>query len=66
MTIADLIQAYWSADTPRRKEDERHAAWWSDRIGQFSVEELRGIVISPDRKYLAVGYTDEIQIYRNT
>ena len=33
---------------------------------QFSVEELRGIVISPDRKYLAVGYTDEIQIYRNT
>jgi hypothetical protein len=32
---------------------------------EFSVEDLRGVVISPDRNYLAVGYTDEIQIYRN-
>lgn len=40
MTIADLIHAYRYADTPRKKEDERHAAWWIDRIGGFLVEEL--------------------------
>ena len=32
---------------------------------EFSVEDLRGVVISPDRKHLAVGYTDEIQIYKS-
>jgi hypothetical protein len=32
----------------------------------FVVEELRGVVVSPDRKFLAVGYTDEIQIYKST
>jgi hypothetical protein len=33
---------------------------------EFSLEELRGVVISPDRQYLGLGYTDEIQIYRYT
>lgn len=40
MTVADLIRAYRHADTPRHKEDERHAVWWIDRIGMFLVEEL--------------------------
>src|SRR5467141_2444972 len=33
---------------------------------KFAVEELRGVVISPDRKFLAVGYSDEIQVYKST
>lgn len=40
MTVHDLIQAYRTAETSPRREDERHAAWWIDRIGSFEVEEL--------------------------
>src|SRR5256885_4598144 len=32
---------------------------------EFVLEELRGVVISPDRKYLAIGYSDEIQVYKS-
>lgn len=30
---------------------------------EFSLEDLRGVAMSTDRKYLGIGYTDEIQIY---
>jgi len=32
---------------------------------EYVLEELRGVVISPDRKYLGVGYTDEVQVYKS-
>jgi hypothetical protein len=31
----------------------------------FEIEKLRGVVISPDRKWLCVGYNDEIQVFGN-
>lgn len=55
MTIKELIQAYRAADAFRRKEDERHAAWWIERIGGFLVGELsadlikRQLLVSAER-----------------
>ncbi|HVY69546.1 MAG TPA: hypothetical protein VHH73_06430 [Verrucomicrobiae bacterium] len=33
---------------------------------KYSVGDLRGVAISPDRQFLGVGYTDEIQLYKVT
>ena len=40
MTVRELIKAYRAADTPQRREDERHALWWIDQIGDLSVADL--------------------------
>ncbi|MHC9062734.1 tyrosine-type recombinase/integrase [Nitrospira sp. CMX1] len=45
MTIRDLINAHRQSERSPRQEDERHAAWWSDRIGGFLVEELSSDLI---------------------
>lgn len=45
MTVRELIQAYRAADTPRRGEDDRHALWWMDQIGDLSVMDLASDLI---------------------
>lgn len=45
MTVRELIKAYQAGDTPRRREDTRHALWWMDQIGELPVDHLDATLI---------------------
>lgn len=45
MTVRELIKAYRAADTPRLREDDRHALWWMDQIGDLPAADLAADLI---------------------